>query len=139
MDAMGFETDLREFFQALQCRKDKKKLNELCRSERFRNLRPEAVQAIAVHIDRTRLMPKVKKEGVTMCQAFDELMEDMRQEGIREGEAKGLKAGIKEGLQEGERKGKISIIRRMLAEGLDETLICRVARCSEEELAAAGR
>jgi len=118
--AENFETDLREFFQAMQCRKEKKKLNELCHSERFRSLSPEALQAIAVHIDRKRLMPKVK-EGAAMCQAFDELMEDMRMEGIREGE----------------RKGRLSIIRQMLAEGMDESLIRRIVRCSEEELAAA--
>ncbi len=80
-----YETDLREFFQAVQYRKDKKKLNELCHSEKFRNLDPETVRTIAIHIDRKRLMSKVEEEGVGMCQAFDELMEDKRLEGIKEG------------------------------------------------------
>lgn len=132
VDAQNYETDLREFFQAMQCRKDKKKLNELCHSERFHNLKPEAVQAIAVHIDRKRLMPKVKMEGIEMCQAFDELMEDMKMEGKEE--------GIREGIKEGERRGRISILRQMLEEGMEEALVLRIARCTEEELAvAAGR
>lgn len=125
VNAEKFETDLKEFFLAMQCRRDKEKLNELCHSERFRNLKPEAVQAIAVHIDKHRLIPKIKKEGLEMCQAFDELMEDMRMEGIREGKEEGIK------------EGRLSIIRRMLAEGLEESLILRVAKCSKEELAAA--
>lgn len=124
VNAKDYETDLREFFQALQCRKDKKKLNELCHSERFHNLEPEAVQAIAIHIDRKRLMPKVKMEGIEMCQAFDELMEDMKMEGIKEGE----------------RRGRISILRQMLEEGMEESLVLKIAKCTKEELAvAAGR
>ena len=124
VNAKDYETDLREFFQALQCRKGKKKLNELCHSERFHNLEPEAVQAIAIHIDRKRLMPKVKMEGIEMCQAFDELMEDMKMEGIKEGE----------------RRGRISILRQMLEEGMEESLVLKIAKCTKEELAvAAGR
>lgn len=124
VEAEHFKTDLREFFQAMKYRKDKKKLKELFHSERFNNLSSEAAQAIAVHIDRKRLLPKVKKEGVVMCQAFDELMEDMKMEGIKEGE----------------RKERISIIRQMLKEGMDEALIRRISQCSAEELAAvAGR
>lgn len=41
------------------------------------------MQAIAVHIDSKRLMPGVKKEGTEMCQAFDELMKNMKMKGIR--------------------------------------------------------
>lgn len=145
VDAENFESDLREFFQAMKYRKDKKKLKELFHSERFCNLSSEAAQAIAVHIDRKRLLPKVKKEGVVMCQAFDELMEDMRMEGVREGKKAGIKVGIKkgiregkkEGIKEGERKERISIVHQMLAEGMDEALIRKLSQCSTEELAVA--
>ena len=123
-----YETDLREFFQVMQCRKDKEKLNELCHSERFRNLDPETLKAIAIHIDRKRLLPKIEKEGAIMCQAFDELMEDKKRE------------GMEEGIKEGERKGRLSIISQLLAAGMEETQILKVTQCSEEELlVAAGR
>lgn len=125
VNAEDYETDLREFFQAMQCRKDKKKLEELFRSERFRNLRTITAWAIAIHIDRQGLAVKVGKEGVTVCQAFRELMEDMKEE------------GIKEGIKEGEQRERISMIRQMLREGMEEALIIRIARCSAEEMAAA--
>lgn len=119
-----YETDLREFFQAMQCRKDKKKLNELCHSEEFRHLDPETVRAIAIHIDRKKLMSKVEKEEVSMCQAFDELMEDKKLEGIKEGR----------------KEGRLSIISHLLAAGMEESQILKITQCSEEEiLLAAGR
>ena len=118
MNADAYRTDLREFFRALQCRKDKKKLAELLRSERFRNLKPETAWVIAVHLDRERLTDKMKKEGMDMCQALDELMEDKRCEGRL--------AGKKE--------EKTVIINRMLQEGMDRALICRIADCTEEEM-----
>ena len=136
VNAEDYETDLREFFRIMQCRKDKGKMNELCHSERFRNLDPETVRAIAIHIDRKGLMPKVEKEGVILCQAFDELMEDKRQEGIEQG----IQQGMQEGIKEGERKCKISIIRRMLEAGMEGAQIRRITQCSEEEiLLAEGR
>ena len=140
VNAEDYETDLREFFRIMQCRKDKGKMNELCHSERFRNLDPETVRAIAIHIDRKGLMPKVEKEGVILCQAFDELMEDKRQEGIEQGIQQGIKQGMQEGIKEGERKCKISIIRRMLEAGMEGAQIRRITQCPEEEiLLAEGR
>ena len=71
-----------------------------------------------------------------MCQAFDELMEDKRQEGIEQG----IQQGMQEGIKEGERKCKISIIRRMLEAGMEGAQIRRITQCSEEEiLLAEGR
>ena len=122
INAEDYETDLREFFQIMQCRKDKRKLNELCHSEKFRNLDPETMRAIAIHIDRKGLLPKMEKEGVILCQAFDELMEDKKQEGIQEG------------IKEGERKCRISIIRRMLEAGMEGSQIRSITQCSEEEI-----
>ena len=67
-----------------------------------------------------------------MCQAFDELMEDKRQEGIEQ--------GMQDGIKEGEQKCKISIIRRMLEAGMERTQIRRITQCPEEEiLLAEGR
>ena len=68
----------------------------------------------------------MEKEGVILCQAFDELMEDKKQEGIEQ--------GIQEGIKEGERKRRISIIRRMLEAGMEGSQIRSITQCSEEEI-----
>ena len=130
VNAEEYETDLKDFFRIMQCRKDKRKLNELCHSEKFRNLDPETVRAIAIHIDRKGLLSKVEKEGVILCQAFDELMEDKKQEGIEQG----IEQGIQKGIKEGERKCRISIIRRMLEAGMEGSQIRSITQCSEEEI-----
>lgn len=128
-DYMGtgmYKTDLREFFCALQCRKDKEKLSELLQSEGFRNLKAETAWVIAVYLDREKLASKMKKEGTDMCQALDELLEDKKQEGRIEGE--------REGKREGSKAARLSIIRRMIQEGMDRSLISRITDCTEEEM-----
>ncbi len=62
-----------------------------------------------------------------MCKAFDELMKEERREGKREGK------------QQGRREERLRIIRQMVKEGLDETSISRITKCTREELVAAGR
>ena len=68
-----------------------------------------------------------------MCQALDELLEDKRLEGRIEGE----REGKREGKREGRKAERISIIRRMLREGMDRSLISRITDCTEEELGMA--
>ena len=65
-----------------------------------------------------------------MCKAFDDLMKEERREGKREGK--------REGRREGKREERLRIIRQMAKEGLDETSISRITKCTREELAAAG-
>lgn len=117
VDAKAFETDLREFFQAMQCRNDKEKLRELWRTEPFRNLEEETVWTIAVYLDKKRLMPKIKEGKLDMCKAIEEIFEDGKVEGIK--------------------KGRSSIIRNMIQQGLDEEFICRLTGCSQQEFASA--
>ncbi|MBD5528545.1 MAG: hypothetical protein HDR02_09085 [Lachnospiraceae bacterium] len=69
----------------------------------------------------------MEKEELPMCKAFSELMEEERREGKREGK------------KEGKREEKIRIIRQLLKEGLDETFIHRITKCTREEFAAAGK
>lgn len=128
MNAEVFETDLKEFFQAMQCRNDKKKLKELLRTERFRHLKEETAWAIAVHLDRKRLAAKIEKEKLDMCIALDELLADERAEGRVEGRTEGEKKGKKE--------ERVFIIRNMLKEGMDQEFICRVTGCSPQEFAS---
>lgn len=122
VDAGMYRTDLREFFHALQCRGDKKELNALLHTERFRNLKDETEWVIAVYLDRKKLTEKMKQEGIGMCQALDELMEDKRREGKREGKIAGRK------------EEKRAIIRRMLQEGMDRALVSRITECTNEEM-----
>lgn len=130
-----YRTDLKEFFQAMQCRRDKAKLRELFLTDAFRHLSPETERVIAEHLHVARLIHRMEKEGLPMCKAFDDLMDEK----LQEGKAAGRKEGRKEGREEGKREEKIRIIRQMIKEGLDEPLIHRTTRCTREEFSAAMR
>lgn len=66
-----------------------------------------------------------------MCKAFNELMAEERREGKKEGR--------REGKRQGKREEKLRIIRQMRKEGLDESFISRMTKCTREEFAAAGK
>lgn len=125
MDPDSFRTDLKEFFQAMQCRADKKKLGKLSKEQRFRQLDDETAWVVAVYLDRKRVAEKMEKEGLGMCQALEELLADEKAEGIKKGRAEGIE------------KGRNSIIRNMIQQGLDQEFICRVTGCSQQEFASA--
>lgn len=127
VDPDSYKTDLKEFFKAMQCRKDREKLKLLFQTEEFQNLCPETERVIARHLHITRLSKMMEKEELPMCKAFDELMKEERREGKREGK------------QQGRREERLRIIRQMVKEGLDETSISRITKCTREELVAAGR
>lgn len=114
-----YQTDLREFFQAMHCRGDRKRMMQLLQTERFQNLSDETEQAIAVHLYMKGLTEKMEKEGMSMCKAIREWMEEERKEGKRE--------------------EKLHIIRRMIEEGLDEQLIRKITQCTKMEFAAAAK
>lgn len=63
VDADSYQTDLREFFKALQCRRDRQRLRELFLTERFRNLKTDTEWVIAAYLDRKRLITKMKRRG----------------------------------------------------------------------------
>lgn len=123
VNADAFQTDLKEFFQAMQSRGDKQKLRRLLQSEAFCNLHADTKWAIAVYLDREKMAEKMAKEGMTMCQAIDELMEDARMEGR----------------EKGREEGRLDLLRQMLINGMDGAFIQRVTSCTEEELAMAER
>lgn len=124
-----YRTDLREFFQAMQCRREKKRLANLFRTEAFQKLDPETERMIAAHMNIKRLVHKMEEEELPMCKAFQDLMREERQSGKREGR--------REGKKEGKQEEKILIIRRMLQEGMDKKQISRLTRCTIKELAEA--
>lgn len=86
-----YHTDLKEFFLALQCRNDRGRLRELFQRESFQNLSHDAELAIAVNLNLKTLIVKMEEENMPMCKAFEELM--MEQEEI------GMKRGIKESIK----------------------------------------
>ena len=102
-------------------------MRELFRTEAFRHLGPETEQVIARHLHIERLAHKMEKEGLSMCKAFDDLADELLQEGKTAG------------LKEGRREEKIRIIRQMIKEGLDEAFIHRMTRCTAEEFSTAKR
>ncbi len=138
-------TDLKEFFQAMQCRQDRERLKKLLRSDGFQRRGPETELAIAAHLNIRRLVRRMRKGEVPMCKAFDDLMQEERRngrkEGMERGIEKGLEKGIKKGKKEGKKEGKkaerLGIIGRMKKEGLEEAQIIRLTRCTKEEYAAA--
>ena len=90
------QTDLREVFMALNCRKDKQGIYQLMQqNERYRQLDEEAVHVMAVLLDMPTLWEErekylaenEEKEEYNMCQAIRELIEDGRIEGRAEGRA----------------------------------------------------
>ncbi len=121
-------TDLREFFQAMQSRGDKKQLKKLCQTERFRKLSRETEQVIAVHLGNDKLFKQVE-EGMPMCKALDDWMKEEREIGRAEGKT------------EGKIEERNQTMKKMLQIGLEENLIMSILNCTKEEivLAAAGR
>lgn len=126
VDIEVFNTDLREFFEAMQCRGDKVKLRELLKMERFCKLKEDTAWAIAVFLDRKRLTAKIEKGDEGMCIALDELLEDERMAGRNEGK--------REGREEGKSEERTFIINNMVHEGIERELICKVTGCSREEM-----
>lgn len=124
-----YQTDLKEFFQAMQCRRDRQRLRKLLKSENFMDLRPETELAIASHLNVKKLVHKMKKEKLPMCKAFDDLMKEERQNGKKEGR--------REGKREGKRQERFLIIKRMYKKGIEETLIREITGCTKKEFATA--
>lgn len=117
IDIQNYHTDLKEFFQAMQCRGNREKLKKLCRMEEFRNLYHETEVVISAHLNNKILLRKVEEEGMHMCKALDEWLKEEKQNGRRE--------------------ERIRLIRNLQREGIGEAVIKRVTKCSLEEYAAA--
>ncbi len=120
----NYQTDLREFFQAMQCRRDKRRLKGLCQTESFQNLSRETEIIISAHLEKEKLFQQVE-EGIPMCKALDDWIKEERENGRQEGAKEGVK------------QEKSRVLRRMLQAGLEEALIMQILNCTKEELAAA--
>jgi hypothetical protein len=83
----------------------------------------EVSKISTVHLHMKGLIDKMEKEGVPMCKAIREWMEEERRKGIKEGK----------------KEEKIYIIKRMIEEGMDEHFIRKITQCTKTEFAAAGK
>lgn len=91
-DFSMFHTELRQLFQAMQYRRDKKGLLQLLENnEEYQHLDLDTLEAMSVLMvipriweERGKYMSEKEEEG-NMCQAIRELMEDARSEGIEQG------------------------------------------------------
>lgn len=126
VDAEAYRTDLKEFFQAMQCRNDRGKLRELMRSEGFRNMERETEMAIAVNLNLKPVIRKIEEEEKTMCRAFEELMMEQEEIGIAKGKSEGIKEGRSEGIKEGIREGVKESIKALIE-------ICKELGVSKED------
>lgn len=89
-----FQSELKQFFEAMQARNDKQRLHELFNREDFQTLSPETQQMITIHIGDKHLTRKVMEEKVDMCKAMRDLKRDWKKEGRAEGIDLTLKENI---------------------------------------------
>ena len=86
----NYKTDLKEFFEAMQCRRDRNALRNLFGEERFSSLASETERVIALHLNIKKLVHKMEKEELPMCKAFNDLMKEQRRDGRKEGKRETL-------------------------------------------------
>ena len=101
-DFSMFHTELRQLFQVMQYRKDKKGLLRMLENnEEYQHVDLETLEAMSVLLDvpqiwenREKYISKEHKEDGNMCQAIRELIEDGRQAGLNEGRLETLKQNV---------------------------------------------
>lgn len=115
-----FHTEVRQFFQALICRKNKEKLEELIgTSAEYQNLSVETFEMIVNFLGMRKLW-KLRKQfkssdqkgGYNMCQAIREWSAEERAIGRGIGLAEGIEQGIERGIEQG--------LERMIVDNLEE-------------------
>lgn len=89
-DTSVFRTDLKQVFDFIRYSKDKNKLKELVENdEAYQYLDEEAYDMVALYTNSIELLELKKRnregDGVNMCQAIKEMLEDERTEGRAEG------------------------------------------------------
>lgn len=94
-----FHTDLREVFGFLIRQRDKEELRAYVEhNNRFRCLREDAYNVLSIYSGSRELDMKVEsyktEEGIDMCRAIQEMVEDGRKEGLQRGMQKGYQDAI---------------------------------------------
>ena len=110
-----FHTQIRSVFELLPLRKDKKRLiKKLTEDEAYKHIDEDSLEFLSVIMDNTAIWKnrhrfkknvietdesaKNEQEEYDMCQAIRELIEDGKQEGIKEGRLQILIDMVKVGL-----------------------------------------
>lgn len=101
-DFSMYHTELRQLFQAMQFRKDKKGLLHLLETnEEYQHMDLDTLEAMSVLLDvpqvwedREKYVSCDEKEEGNMCQAIREIQEDARNEGLAQGIEQGIRALI---------------------------------------------
>ena len=105
-DTTVFKSDVKQVFDFLKCTEDKQSLLDLVeKNEYYKNMDMEAYEVVKSYANISDIIQVEKyrgKEGVDVCKAIQDLMEDSREKGILEGK----EAGIREGKEAGIREGK---------------------------------
>ena len=112
-DLEKFQTSLGTVMGYIKYSKDKEQFARYKEKNQGKLLENKAAQVIRF-ITGIPMEIDEKEEKQDMCKAFDEMLEDSRNEGRSEGKV----AGRLEGLQEGERTGKLGILSQLIEQGL---------------------
>ena len=130
-----FQTDLKEIFGMMQCRKDKEKLLDYMHQNKdyFQHVDADTYVAIGELLQSRKIMNQTVKEEeeeeVDMCKALDDLYAD--------GVSKGRIEGREEGREEGGKTQAIEDARRLFVNGADYELVrVSIPILPDEELQA---
>ena len=118
-DTTLFRTDLRLLLAALGARGDKEAMKALYEGEDFADISLEAARTIAIMTDNTLILRKLdeqkeevkEKEGFNMCKAWDEILQEWTEEGMKKGIEKGISIFILDNIEEG--KSEETIVEKL--------------------------
>ncbi len=127
-DITRFRTDLQQVFGMLKYREEKEKLQRYMQENRdyFGQVDVETYQALGVFLHSEKKLKEVvdsgEEEQIDMCKALDDIYAD----GVKDGEKRGENAGrIKE---------KLSIITKMIKEGMPVSVIKTCTEATDQEI-----
>ncbi len=98
-DFSAFHTEIRQLFQAMKYRKNKKKLQELLTTDpQYQHMDVDTLEVLSVVLNAPELWKNRKlylnkeaeKEEVNMCQALEEWLADERMAGMEVGKQQGI-------------------------------------------------
>ena len=141
-DFEKFHTDLKEVFQALGCRDDRQKLENLIQENAaYRSLTLDTIEVMAVLLDFPELEEYMEfylkidengEERYDMCKALADLRAEERNIGQYIGQEIGQQIGEKIGERIGETGKTVQIVRNMIVRGYSDEDICAIAECDPE-------
>lgn len=134
-EIVKFRSSLREVMFFIKYAKDKRKLDEIIKSDemRFRNLERRAADVIET-ITKSGLKYDESEAKIDMCQAIQEMRQESRMEGVQEGIQKGLQEGIQKGVQKGIRETKLDVAKQMHKMGFDIGVIAQAVGVTEKTI-----